>query len=105
MNFNNKIYLYSFLLQYSSQAQNDDCDYDFIKELSFLNTTISERAHEDFRRWADHDAAEDDFCILDDQHNGAEYVDLLLNPERYTGYKGESAHKIWRSIYLENCFR
>lgn len=91
--------------KYSSQAQNDDCDYDFIKELSFLNTTISERAHEDFRRWADHDAAEDDFCILDDQHNGAEYVDLLLNPERYTGYKGESAHKIWRSIYLENCFR
>lgn len=34
----------------------------------------------------------------------AHYVDLLLNPERYTGYSGESAHRIWRSIYEENCF-
>ncbi|KAL4714058.1 hypothetical protein ACJJTC_008412 [Scirpophaga incertulas] len=33
------------------------------------------------------------------------YVDLSLNPERYTGYKGPSAHRIWRSIYQENCFR
>lgn len=32
-------------------------------------------------------------------------MDLLLNPERYTGYKGHSAHRIWRSIYKENCFR
>lgn len=41
---------------------------------------------------------------MDDHQNGAEYVDLLLNPERFTGYKGESAHRVWRSIYLENCF-
>lgn len=33
------------------------------------------------------------------------YVNLLLNPERYTGYKGESARRIWRSIYAENCFK
>lgn len=29
----------------------------------------------------------------------------MLNPERYTGYKGPSAHRIWRNIYMENCFR
>ena len=81
----------------------DGC-VDFNQELSFLNTSISAQAHEGFQKWADHDEAEDDFCILDDQHNGAEYVDLLLNPERYTGYKGKSAHRIWSSIYLENCF-
>jgi hypothetical protein len=34
----------------------------------------------------------------------AEYVDLLTNPERYTGYVGAHAHKIWNSIYRENCF-
>jgi ERO1-like protein beta len=33
-----------------------------------------------------------------------EYVDLSLNPERYTGYAGPSAAKVWRSIYEENCF-
>lgn len=32
------------------------------------------------------------------------YVDLLANPERYTGYKGESAARIWTAIYDENCF-
>ena len=32
------------------------------------------------------------------------FVNLIDNPERYTGYAGESAHKIWHSIYKENCF-
>lgn len=31
-------------------------------------------------------------------------MDLMLNPERFTGYAGESAHKVWRAIYEENCF-
>lgn len=57
-----------------------------------------------FEIWADFDEQQDNFCILDDHQNGAEYVDLLLNPEKFTGYRGSSAHRIWRSIYLENCF-
>lgn len=32
------------------------------------------------------------------------YVDLLLNPERFTGYAGPSSSRVWQSIYLENCF-
>lgn len=87
--------------KYKEAAQSGDCN----EELSYLNTSISPKSHKDFEKWADHDAAEEDFCILDDLQNGAEYVDLLLNPERYTGYKGESAHRIWKSIYLENCFK
>jgi len=31
------------------------------------------------------------------------YVNLLLNPERYTGYTGPSARRIWDAIYSENC--
>ncbi|GJQ68254.1 Ero1L [Trypoxylus dichotomus] len=58
-----------------------DCKGDHNAELGYLNTTINEN--------------DDD----------AEYVDLLLNPERYTGYKGASAHRIWNSIYRENCFK
>ncbi|KAG2078917.1 endoplasmic oxidoreductin [Suillus decipiens] len=44
-----------------------------------------------------------DFCFLDDMTEG-EYVDLTLVPERYTGYSGPSAHRVWKSIYEENCF-
>lgn len=69
-----------------------------------MNTSISKKAQRGFERWADFDELEDNFCILDDHQEGAEYVDLLLNPERYTGYRGESAHRVWSSIYLENCF-
>jgi hypothetical protein len=32
-------------------------------------------------------------------------VNLQLNPERYTGYTGDSARRIWDSIYKENCPR
>lgn len=73
-------------------------------ELGLLNMSISRQDSLGFQLWADYDDSLDNFCILDDHQPGAEYVDLHLNPERYTGYKGESAHRIWRSIYLENCF-
>lgn len=32
------------------------------------------------------------------------YVDLIENPERFTGYSGPSAAKVWDAIYNENCF-
>jgi hypothetical protein len=35
---------------------------------------------------------------------GAEYIDLVDNPERYTGYTGPPANNIWSAIYQENCF-
>lgn len=40
----------------------------------------------------------------DNDDQDSHYVDLLVNPERYTGYSGESARKVWRAIYEENCF-
>ncbi|KAJ1573599.1 hypothetical protein NDA11_007490 [Ustilago hordei] len=46
-----------------------------------------------------------EFCHLDDQvgEEGV-YVDLIKNPERFTGYAGPSANRVWKSIYEENCF-
>jgi len=44
-----------------------------------------------------------DYCFLDDMTEG-DYVDLVVNPERFTGYIGPSAHRVWSSIYSENCF-
>jgi len=42
-----------------------------------------------------------DFCAKDEKHG--QYVDLLENEEGWTGYDGESAHRIWKSIYDEAC--
>lgn len=44
------------------------------------------------------------FECYDDDDEDSHYIDLLVNPERYTGYSGESAHRVWRAIYEENCF-
>lgn len=43
--------------------------------------------------------------ISDEDSVDMHYVNLLKNPERYTGYKGNSALKVWQAIYQENCFK
>lgn len=50
--------------------------------------------------------AETDFCHWEDEEWSSEssWVDLIENPEQFTGYSGPGAHKVWRSIYEENCF-
>lgn len=47
-----------------------------------------------------------DYCILDDASATAkgDYVSLVDNPERFTGYAGVGAHQVWEAIYRENCF-
>jgi len=46
-----------------------------------------------------------DFCYTDSESSDeGQYFDLLLNPERFTGYAGISAHRVWGAIYEENCF-
>ncbi|KAI8826710.1 uncharacterized protein EV422DRAFT_552090 [Fimicolochytrium jonesii] len=48
---------------------------------------------------------ESDFCVVEDEWStDGSYVDLIKNPERFTGYSGESPERIWRAIYQENCF-
>ncbi|BEI80945.1 hypothetical protein CcaverHIS002_0201050 [Cutaneotrichosporon cavernicola] len=48
---------------------------------------------------------DDDFCFIqDDATPEGQYIDLIENPERFTGYAGDSAHNVWRAIYQENCF-
>ncbi|XP_055303381.1 ero1-like protein [Sitodiplosis mosellana] len=95
----------SFMFKYLPESQQiDDCMRDHNLELSYLNKTLTQEAMHGFEIWADFDGQKDNFCILDDHENGSEYVDLLLNPERFTGYRGESAHRIWHSVYMENCF-
>lgn len=92
--------------KYSKKAKSDcstDADHD--PALGYLNTTISAASKYEIAKWKAYDDALENFCECDDRDADADYVDLSLNPERYTGYKGPSAHRIWRSIYQENCFR
>lgn len=93
--------------KYANHICNEELENNvFNEQLGYLNKTISPAAYEEFELWKKYDDAQDNFCINDNEGDAeAEYVDLLLNPERYTGYKGTSAHRIWRSIYMENCFR
>lgn len=53
-----------------------------------------------------HDVKEEQFCKLDPMANPDKcaYVDLLNNPEKFTGYSGEAAHRVWNTIYNEMCF-
>jgi hypothetical protein len=37
--------------------------------------------------------------------HGMVYVDLLSNPERFTGYVGQSPQRIWKAVHEENCFQ
>lgn len=83
----------------------------------------------EFQHWQEYDNEEENFCemecklslggeklacpmlksvcvpILAEFSFNASYVDLLLNPEGYTGYSGHSTKRIWSAIYIENCFR
>ena len=43
-------------------------------------------------------------CYVSEYEDG-QFYDLKTNPEQFTGYQGPTAHRIWRSIYEENCFK
>nr|CAG4636867.1 EOG090X03A4 [Ceriodaphnia reticulata] len=82
------------------------CSEDNNEELGYLNTTLTKQMSEDLALWKVHDDSQHSFCDVDDDiSQDSVFVDLLLNPERYTGYKGPSAQRIWKTIYEENCFK
>lgn len=46
------------------------------------------------------------YCYPEDESPNAPgvYINLPQNPERFTGYGGPHANKVWRAVYQENCF-
>ncbi|XP_042486859.1 endoplasmic reticulum oxidoreductin-1-like [Macadamia integrifolia] len=67
---------------------------------AIVDRTLDTKA---FRGWIETDNP----WTNDDETDNSEmtYVNLQLNPERYTGYTGPSARRIWDAIYTENCPR
>jgi hypothetical protein len=55
----------------------------------------------------DDECDERDYCVPDDAGTAGkgEYVSLVRNPERFTGYAGDGARQVWDAIYRENCFQ
>lgn len=55
----------------------------------------------------DDECDELDYCVPDDASSTGkgEYVSLLRNPEKFTGYAGDGARQVWDAIYRENCFQ
>uniref|UniRef100_A0A669BDX5 ERO1-like protein alpha n=1 Tax=Oreochromis niloticus TaxID=8128 RepID=A0A669BDX5_ORENI len=77
-----------------------------IYQLSALLFVPSAETREALLDWNKYDDEAERFCVVDDEESpDSQYVDLLLNPERFTGYKGPEAWQIWNSIYEENCFK
>ncbi|KAM7498504.1 hypothetical protein LguiA_022918 [Lonicera macranthoides] len=68
------------------------------KAHSTVDRTLDAKA---FRGWIEIDNP----WTHEDETDNSEmtYVNLQLNPERYTGYTGPSARRIWDAIYSENC--
>lgn len=55
----------------------------------------------------DDECDERDYCVPEDESafSKGDYVSLVQNPERFTGYAGEGAQQVWNAIYRENCFQ
>ena len=71
-------------------------------DTSFLNELCNDDKKQHFL-----EKNEDDlnyYDINDFLNKDAVLVDLSKNPERFTGYGGQQAGQIWKSIYAENCF-
>lgn len=71
-------------------------------ELSKVDRTNAV-AGESFRGWQEEQSPD----IWSNQGEPGEtmvYINLLENPERYTGYSGYQAERVWNAIYKENCF-
>ncbi|CAN9506675.1 unnamed protein product [Ophioblennius macclurei] len=92
--------------KYSAEANEaqDTCEKE--KHLGAVDVSLSNETREALLSWSKHDDEAERFCVVDDEESpDSQYVDLLLNPERYTGYKGPEAWQVWNSIYEENCFK
>jgi len=54
----------------------------------------------------DDECDERDYCVPEDEGAAGkgDYVSLVNNTEKFTGYSGPGAWQVWDAIYKENCF-
>ncbi|KAG7242691.1 hypothetical protein INR49_020064 [Caranx melampygus] len=92
--------------KYSADANEQLAECEKMQHLGAVDVSLSDKTREALLDWTKHDNEAEQFCVVDDEESpDSQYVDLLLNPERYTGYRGAEDWRIWNSIYEENCFK
>ncbi|CBX95343.1 similar to endoplasmic oxidoreductin-1 [Plenodomus lingam JN3] len=71
-----------------------------------LHGSLGENVDESCVVEYDDECDERDYCVPDDETATVkgDYVSLVDNPERFTGYAGVGAQQVWEAIYRENCF-
>jgi ERO1-like protein alpha len=90
-----------------SEQQQEKCPPgDTNSSLGLVNKNLSEEHKQTIENWMKFDDIQaENFCDVDDERSSEmEYIDLLINIERFTGYSGVSTQKVWSAIYNENCF-
>ncbi|XWS18663.1 hypothetical protein CRYUN_Cryun32bG0064000 [Craigia yunnanensis] len=89
--------------KYSGIVEDCCCDYETVDHLNeeVLHPLLQELVKTPFFRYFKVKL----WCNCPFWPDDAEttYVNLQLNPERYTGYTGPSARRIWDAVYSENC--
>ncbi|XP_010768320.1 ERO1-like protein alpha, partial [Notothenia coriiceps] len=92
--------------KYSAEEKEQLVKCELAENLGAVDISLSKATREALLNWSKHDDEAERFCVVDDEESpDSQYVDLLLNPERFTGYRGPEAWQIWNSIYEENCFK
>lgn len=92
--------------KYSAESNEQLAECEQAGRLGAVDVSLSDETRKALLNWSKHDDEAERFCVLEDEESpDSQYVDLLLNPERFTGYKGPEAWRIWNSIYEENCFK
>ncbi|KAK5943955.1 endoplasmic oxidoreductin-1 [Knufia obscura] len=71
-----------------------------------LSYQLGENVDESCVYEADDECDERDYCVPEDEGAASkgDYVSLLNNAEKFTGYAGPGANQVWDAIYKENCF-
>jgi ERO1-like protein alpha len=77
-----------------------ECDENEIPE-PWRQGKVEPTHKEAIHNWHEED---EDVWIIQDDTEDTSYVNLQLNPERFTGYGGGNSTRIWMAIYQENCF-
>eukprot|EP00043_Microstomoeca_roanoka_P007177 m.69267 g.69267 ORF g.69267 m.69267 type:complete len:537 (-) comp13727_c0_seq1:515-2125(-) len=77
--------------------------------LNDINDTVTTGQLHMLQREQRRDALDrSNFCVADEHVYSQEemqWVNLIDNPERYTGFNGPSARRIWEAVYNSNCFQ
>ena len=80
-----------------------------LKKESELDKTIQPSMRTRLTNIADWRGYKNPWMPNDNDPNGApvefSYINLLRNAERYTGYKGEHANRVWKAIYDQPCLQ